>query len=354
MWKPKRVLLVGAHFGAEVEMQAYVHSALTELGCEVRPFDYQATRSVPHWLKRWIPRSIKSLLSPRRFKVTEKVEANLVDKDFIKACADFEPDLVFFLRGERVSGEAIQAVKQEGRKIINWISDEPRFWLEAEQRESFDPAFDVWFVADPEYGEQLSNPRRVEILSMACDPKVHRPVELTDADRKQWGSRLVFVGGHAGEREPVLNAVADLGLSIWGPRWDRTEDPKVKACVRESRQMLPEEWGKIYAAADIVINIHRRFAYVGPNMKCFEALACGAYLVSDQKPFVERLFEGRVQTFGSPEELRAICETMLKDPEGRARDREALRALVLDKHTYRKRIETIFQSLELLDRDPTE
>jgi len=345
----ERVLLVAPNVGREVEMPTYVLSALRRVGCETSVFDYELTRVVPRWLKSLLPGRWRRHVSPRRFASIQQADVGLANQALLTACRRFRPSLILFLRGERISGQTIEALRHYGTTVVNWITDEIRLlFTDAPTYQAFTQAFDAWFVADVVYGEQLHAPRHVKWLPLACDPDVHRPVTLSDEDRRQWSTPICFIGGQAPEREPFLEAVADLGLAIWGPFWERTQNPRLRACVRGTRFLPPEIWTKIFSAADIVLDIHREFAHTGPNMKCFEALACGGFLLCDWKPQLEQLFGGRVATFRSPEELRQQCQFYLANPSARDTHRQALRDCVLSQHTYVHRIQTILHTVEQL------
>jgi len=346
----KRVLLVATNVGREVEMQAYVASALKQLGCRTDVFDYALTRVVPQWVKRLIPGRWRARASPRRLPAVEEADTALANRALLAACERLRPTLVVFLRGERITPETIEAIRARGAIVVNWSSDHFRALLPPEPLRAFSMAFDAWFVADQVCAEQLGTTRHLEFLPLACDPQVHRPVALSAGDRRAWGSRICFVGGHTPDREPYLAAIADLGLAIWGPRWERTRDAAVRRCVRAFRYLAPEEWTRAFAATQIIVNIHRDYGYPyqGISMKCFETLACGAFLLCDWKAKLIELFGDRVPTFRSPEELRSRCEYFLAHPEARERYREELRTMVVSEHTYVHRVRAILKTVERL------
>lgn len=348
MGATERVLLVAPNVGREVEMPAYVLSALRRVGCETAVFDYELTRVVPGWIKPFLPGRWRSRVSPRQLSGIQHVDSTLANQALLATCRQFRPTLVLVLRGERITGQTIEALRRQGGIVVNWTSDDPRGFRTPELAETFDPAFDAWFIAEPAFKPLFVRPRHLELLPMACDPEAHRPIALSERERRRWASRICFVGGQAPEREPFLEAVADLGLSIWGPFWERSRHPRLRACVREARLVPPEIWTKIFSAAEIIVNIHREFGHTAINMKCFEILACGGFLLCDWRVQLEHLFGGRVATFRSPEELRQQCQWYLAHPSARETHRQALRECVVAHHTYVHRIQAILQTVERL------
>ena len=188
---------------------------------------------------------------------------------------------------------------------------------------------------------------------MACDPARHHPVELSAEERDAWRHDVVFVGSHYPVREKLFEALAGLDLAIWGPGWDRLRsDSPLKGCVRAAHT-TPETWRKIYAAAKIVLSVHfqdplGKIPCHQASPRVFEALACGAFVITDRQKDVMALFQDgeHLVTFADGEDLRRKVETYLRCSNERERIAQNGRAEVLARHTYRDRLSVLFDSLD--------
>lgn len=338
-----RVLMVGSHIHLVEQTEACLESALRETGLTVSTFDFRACAAVPRFLTRLIPSRLRYRFSPRRLPAVERIDASASNRQFVSLLSDFRPDLVLALRAERVNAASIAAAREMGAVTFNWTLDEPWQYVPSEVV----PAYDLWMVIDRTWGEWLTEKgaQRVEHFPLACDPSLHKPVELSTEERQHWHSSLCFVGGYLPIREKVLSAVADMDLAIWGPGWERAESPLVRRCVREARSLRRQEWLKAYAAADVVINVHTQ----GPenlNLRAWEALAAGACLLSDYRADLDRFLQGEVASFKNAEEMRQKCRELLSDPEKRKNLARRAREQALSSHTFVHRVQEILRLAE--------
>ncbi|MBI3550322.1 MAG: glycosyltransferase [Elusimicrobia bacterium] len=335
-----RVLVAGAHIGLVEQMEACVERAFREAGCELRMFDYRASRVAPSFLKRLIPAGLRAKLSPRRVPAVERADAARSNAAFLEEARRLRPELFVALRADRLAPESVLRLKESGAFAVNWLADDPERFVPPETV----APYDVWAVVDATWAGWLKRhgAKRVEHLPLACDPALHHPVELAPEECRRWQSKICFVGSYSPSREAALSAVADLGLSVWGPGWSAAADPAVRARVREERALPREEWLKAYAAADVVVNVHAQ-AVEGLNMRVWESLAAGACLVGDARADIERFLPGAVATFRDAGELRAVCSALLEDPARRRAQAEAGRKRVIENHTFLHRARVLLE-----------
>jgi len=341
----RRVLVVGSHLGYVHQMDAGIIGGFRSIGCEVEAFDYRASALAPAWLKRLIPHNLRHRLSPRRFAGVDRVEKQASSRQFDSHVAAFRPELVFALQAERLAPESVQAARRLRAVTINWIGDEPWRYTPPE----IVPAYDLWAVIDPTWQEWLAEhgAKRTEHLPVACDPRAHQPVELSEADQRRWASRLCFIGGYSEDRERTLAPVADLGLAIWGPGWDNARIPEIRSCVRESRLLTEKEWKRAYAAADVVLNIHAQGEEC-LNMRVFEALGMGVCLLSDYRRDIDRVLNGVVASFRTAQEMRQQAQQLLADPARRRELAVSGRGEAIARHTFTHRASQVIEWAESL------
>ena len=104
---------------------------------------------------------------------------------------------------------------------------------------------------------------------------------------------------------------------------------------------------RAYASAAVVLNDHwddmRELGIV--SNRIFDALACGAVVISDHLPELEQRFGDAVATYRTPEDLHATVERLLADPAERGERAAAGRAEVLAAHTFRHRVDALLSAV---------
>jgi O-antigen biosynthesis protein len=193
---------------------------------------------------------------------------------------------------------------QPGRVNLLWVISHPDLVTRRELE-----TYDTVFAASTTWAERMTAAgTRVLPLLQATEqdrfnPDLPRPAEHHD---------VLFVGRSRNVLRPIVRDAVEAGvdLSIYGDLWEQFGLAKyVKA------QYLPyQQVGSYYADADIVLNDHwTDMAAEGfVSNRLFDAVACGARVVSDQVAGLDELFSGMVQVYRSVDDLRRLC-----GPEGR-------------------------------------
>jgi spore maturation protein CgeB len=185
-----------------------------------------------------------------------------------------------------------------------------------------------------ELSERLG--RTVDVLSLAADPSVYRPIRTKD----QYRANVVFAGTATPRRERLLSELVGLGLAIWGPGWRKTS-------LRDyCRGEVPstEEFVNAYAGASVAINIHHVAVEGDPleascNLRLFELAAMGLPQVVDDRGDLARHFvAGReVATFRDGAELKDVVRHLLENPADAERLGHGARSRLLHDHTWMHR-----------------
>ena len=112
------------------------------------------------------------------------------------------------------------------------------------------------------------------------------------------------------------------------------------------------ELARYYSAADIVLNDHwdDMLAEGFISNRIYDALASGAFVISDHIAGIEAEFDGAVPTYGSPAQLGPLIDRYLGDPDERRRLAARGRASVLARHTFAHRAEMLSAVAEPLVR----
>jgi hypothetical protein len=114
-----------------------------------------------------------------------------------------------------------------------------------------------------------------------------------------------------------------------------------------TRFHTPEEMAEVYRASQVVVNISRDDWPQDANMRCFEAMAAGALLVTRVPSELSELgFEENVHFAGwrSAGDVPHVVESWLSDSVRRTEVAGRARDLVLRRHTYDARAADILQA----------
>jgi len=109
-----------------------------------------------------------------------------------------------------------------------------------------------------------------------------------------------------------------------------------------------EELPGFYPQSEVNFNCTSLQMKGAVNQRVFDVPACGAFLLTDRRAQVERLFEpGReIMLYDGPEDAAEQLKRCLGDPGLRARVAAAGRARVLAEHSYDHRLRSIFAAME--------
>jgi spore maturation protein CgeB len=75
--------------------------------------------------------------------------------------------------------------------------------------------------------------------------------------------------------------------------------------------------------------------------RLYDALACGAFVVSDDVEGIETEFDGAVAVYRVRDELEPLIARYLADPAARRAQAEHGRRIVLERHTFDRRATTL-------------
>ncbi len=138
-------------------------------------------------------------------------------------------------------------------------------------------------------------------------------------------------------------------LAVYGTNWRGLIDDRYIA----AEHIPNHELHRAYSTAAIVLNDHwddmRLHGFV--SNRIYDALACGALVLSDHLPELEDRFGGAVLTYRDRGQLHELIERLLRSPEERSERARRGREAVLARDTFAQRVE---QLLDMLARSAGE
>jgi spore maturation protein CgeB len=314
----------------------YVERAFRSLGHELAGFDD----------RRFVfPGRVR-----RRFPALEQFDHRFLNRRLVQAVRQLKPDLLLCAGGERLAPATVEASRLAGVRTALWTIDTVK---PCDPRTTLAPHFDFVFCGGTEMVEALRGTtlrNGPHWLPFACDPELHRPVEVSSDERRLYGCDIAFVGSlHPkayANRLAALQALADFDIGIWGP--GASELPASSPIRQKVRGdgIGPAAWTRIYSAARIVVCAH----YDGPgppslqaSPRVYEVLACGGFLLCDDRRDVRALFEdGRdLSIYRDLNDLRGKVHYYLTHERERCQIAARGRTTVLAAHSYRHRVATL-------------
>ena len=158
---------------------------------------------------------------------------------------------------------------------------------------------------------------------------------------------ILFVGSSRNVRRPSVEALAGTthDLAVYGRNW--TPDLLDPRSLRG--EWVPnDELHRLYASAAVVLSDSladmREEGFI--TNRVYDALASGAFVISEEVPGIEAEFDGGVVTYRDPPELVGRIEYFLAHPEERKALAARGRSAVLARHTFADRVEVIIQAVE--------
>ncbi len=164
---------------------------------------------------------------------------------------------------------------------------------------------------------------------------------------------MLFIGSADLRRILLLEHIKEH-VSIFGSRWQRNY-PLISHALQSritDRAIWGEELCVLLASANIVLNITRTHFYgaeTGVNLRLFEALAAGRFLLTDDCEEVAELFEVgvEIEVFRNATELKEKVAFYLAHPAEREAIAKRGHAKFLKNYTWKIRVGDLLQKIEL-------
>jgi len=237
--------------------------------------------------------------------------------------SSFLDDVVLVIRG------LDHVVPQTDAVRMLWVISHPEL-VSDDEIDSYDCAFAAsatWARRKTDAGHPVTT------LLQATDPGMFSPDQKPLEDPTD----VLFIGRSRNILRPIVQHAVNAGLplALYGDDWAQFGlEPFVRG------DYVPyEDLPRYYAGAGVVLNDHwADMAAEGfISNRIFDAVACGARVVSDEVTGLIDLFDGAVQVAHSADELRELCvqgrESAFPDTSGRRLIAERVR----NEHSFQAR-----------------
>ncbi|HRI37156.1 MAG TPA: glycosyltransferase, partial [Nitrospira sp.] len=345
------VAVVGPIYGGSLPIARYVVSALDQLGHRVSWID--------HNVHQGSYEAFGSYREERHRLMLQSRFADVLSLSTMAHLAEDPPDLVLAIAQAPLSLAVLQHLRKKKFLTAMWFVENYRHLTYWQQLAA---GYDYWFVI--QQGGCLDALKRagaahVHYLPMAADPTVHRPMTLTVAEQREYGSDVSFVGaGYANRRTLLPQWLShEWAMKLWGNEWEGATELS-GVLQHDGARIDTDTCMKVFNATTVNLNLHSCSGtgldpqpdFVNP--RTFELAACGAFQLVDDRTLLPDLFTpDEVESFRRTEDVPPLIRRWLADAEGRRRHAEAARQRVLRHHTYGHRLQELLATVGLSQPD---
>lgn len=336
------------HFGPEDMATSWqrIH-AFMDLGHRVETVYYSRMGETPG-----LPtRACRAL----RRRIGYPAEQNSENRTLLDRARALQPDVIFVEKGLTLRPATLKKLRADcpGTVLVCYSLDDmmnpgnqSRYYL------GNLPLYDVHFTTKTYNVEELlgCGARRVEMTGNAYSPRIHRPMAVSEDDRRRFGAEVSFVGGYEYDRAQTLNFLAHSGVPVrvWGNNWHKFKKPH-RALQLEKRPAYGDDYGKVVCASKILLGFLRKVNRDVETTRTMEIPAFGAFLLAERTEAQSVLFAEGVEAeyFGDEGELLGKIRYFLSNDEKRLAIAAAGRQrCLMSGYSYNDRMEELLHICE--------
>jgi hypothetical protein len=317
-----RILFVG-------DIQPYLTTAarltaLQELGIPVaaldqRPF-FQSGARIGRALTHW------TLLTPGVFAFNRALLAR---------ARAVKPDVVWIEKGIYVFPATLRELKREHRAVMAYHNTDDWKGRDRFHRLHWRFLLAGLRVFDLHITSNLHNVREfreaglphVLHMELAANQALEHPGALTEAERRELGAPVGFIGHWEPVTERLVLHLARNGIEVklYGQGWEHAADPAALRGIAQYRWVDGTEYARAIRSFDINVGIVSKWNRNHTASRTFQIPALGAFLLHERNEVVTGYFREGVEAefFDSEDELLEKCRRYLAHPDERRRVAEA-------------------------------
>ena len=345
------IALVGPIYGGSLPIAGYVKRALETLGHKVQWIDHSV--HAPSY------EVMGTLKDARNRQLMQSRMAEVLSQWTLAALAESPPDLVLSLAQAPLTLPVLEHLRKKKFLTAMWFVENYRhltYW------QQMAPGYEYWFVFQQGLcldAFRQAGARQVSYLPMAADPDLHRPLILSEEERRTFGADVSFVGAGYANRRRLFPALLrhPWSFKLWGNEWDGAGDLRSVLQLNGAR-IDTATCMKVFNATSINLNVHSSTGggldpqadFVNP--RTFELAACGAFQLVDHRSQLRDFFtDQEMVSFRTFDEVSGLVQRWLDDPAARQTMATAGRTRVLDTHTYVHRMKDLLAQIGLSQPD---
>lgn len=334
--------------------EAACAESLEKLGVEVIPFRFSS------FFRGFSARLQNSLPFPGPALVR-------LNRALFESAQEHRPDWVWVWRGTHVLPRTLRLVKaRTGAKLISYNNDDPFGPRVSRKVPWHHRILWVWYIqALSQYDLNFmyrqincveaaaAGARNARVLKPYFVPRLHRPVVLTEDERRAYTCDVVYVGHYERDgREEYLRALIRSGLRVrlfGGAYWNTRAPKDLRDYFGPVRPVYGDEYAKALCGARLCLGVLSRLNRDSYTRRCFEIPACGQVLLCERTRDLEAMFSDGKEAvfFSTADELVDRAHRLIADHEETLWIAENGRRRVwADRHDVGSRMNELFHCLK--------
>jgi spore maturation protein CgeB len=233
-------------------------------------------------------------------------------------------DFVLVDHGELLDGVTIGALKKIGKVVANYNQDNPYVSRDGQKWRLFLKALPNYDLIathriSSAQGAERAGAKRILLVREAADEAVHRPIDMSDADRARFSADVAFVGTWMPERGPFMMRLVERGvpLRIYGARWNKApEYERLKQHIVLGN-LDGDDYVKAIRGASIAIGLLSKGNEDLHTTRSFEIPAIGTLFCAERTTDHLEMYKDGEEAifFDSPDECADLCLSLLAHPQ---------------------------------------
>lgn len=336
-----RVLVVG-HQGFDTVSRSTA-DALRDLGHRVETFSPELASSP--WPLNQFRYGREAWSIALRAAIRE--DRGRIQRRLLDLASSFHPHWVLIVPITVILPRTIDLLKRSGAVVTGWFQDS---MVNFGRGDFFEADYDGLFFQDQWVVDRLAlwtGDSRIKYLPQCCDPKLHKPVIISDEDVSKYRCDLATYGNLYPYRARVLSTLDDFNLRIYGSRqgWEKTG-------LLRSHAGFPVygvEKCKAMRAAKIIINTNHYSEIAGVNKRTYEVAGMGAFQLTDAPGLREMFDDSQVVSYEGAKDLRAkVLYFLSRSHEELGAYSASAQKRAHAEHTYTARMKLLINSVSSL------
>ena len=262
----------------------------------------------------------------------------IMNRDLARHVKKAAPDLLFISKGETITPKTLWEIrKKTDTVIVNVFPDNP---LYMGKFEAIEPCH-YFFVKDTYVRDTLwkAGLKNVRYLPQCTDPDVHRPIELTEDERDEYGADLSLIGSMYPYRRKFIEEFLEFGPALWGRGWSKVTDRRILRHLRGG-DIRGSRKAKAISGSAISLNPHHPLNDIyGVNRRTYDIAACRGFQLADYKYDMDGILKvnDEIICYSSVDELKKLIRYYLDHPDERMVIARNAYQKVVREHTYDNR-----------------
>ncbi len=198
---------------------------------------------------------------------------------------------------------------------------------------------------------KLLGAKRTELFLDSYDENVHRPMNLSDEDIKNFACDVGFIGSFENDRAEKMLYLAEQGIKIvvWGNGWNNWVG-KNQNLIIKNQPLYSDDYAKAISATKVNLCFLRKINRDEVTSRSVEIPACGGFMIAERTKRHKEFFEENKEAvfFDSNEELYEKIKKYLVNDEARCKISEAGRIRCIKSgYSIKNQLQIIIQKLIL-------